>query len=191
MRIKPFKKQSSKIHYSNKRWKVISTLVHTPDGDQSWEQLVSKAPAVVIIAVNNNDEIAVISQNRLDANGNSKIVHELPSGWMETGTHNVTDNEILEEANRELQEEIGYRANKIKLLSNFNLSNFAVVPFNIIFASDLEKSELPADEGEHILVEWLPVDEAKKKLIEDQIPTAQVALAISEYDRCVLLVDLR
>ncbi|KXK09181.1 MAG: adenosine nucleotide hydrolase NudE [Microgenomates bacterium OLB22] len=102
---------------------------------------------------------------------------------METGSQDVDETEVIEHGNRELQEEIGYKANKLHQLTQFRLGNFALVPFYVLLGTALEQSSLPADVGEHIQVEWCTIDEAEQRLLYDQIPTAQVYIALHEYKR--------
>jgi len=181
MGIEQFKTSGSEIKHSNHRWIIQSTRVLTPDGDQEWEQLKSVAPAVVIVPVNNEGKIGIISQNRVQADGQCRVVYEFPSGWMEVDRLNVTKEEIEENANRELQEEIGLRAEKITHLVTFQLGNFAIVPFHVVLATDLVESKLKADDGELIGIKWTTVEGADQKLLISQVPTAQVYIALQEY----------
>ncbi|KXK09182.1 MAG: hypothetical protein UZ21_OP11001000240 [Microgenomates bacterium OLB22] len=52
MSLKRFRTQSPAIKYENPRWTISSTPVEAPEGTQQWEQLRSKAPAVLVIPVN-------------------------------------------------------------------------------------------------------------------------------------------
>lgn len=167
--------------YEHQKWTIEATSIITPNGERIWEQLRSRSPAVVIVPINQEGKLGIISQNRIGANGKSHIVYEFPSGWMETNTLDVSKEQIKEEANRELQEETGYRAKQLEILSQYQLSNFTVVPFNILLATDLEENKLKGDEDEFIDVEWLTLEEAEKILLVDQTPTAQVYIALHTY----------
>jgi 8-oxo-dGTP pyrophosphatase MutT (NUDIX family) len=183
MSIEQFRTQPATVKYENRRWAISSTPVEAPEGVQYWEQLRSKAPAVLVIPVNDEGKIGVIGQNRVVEDGTCHIVYEFPCGWMETDSQEVDSEEVMEHGNRELQEEIGYKANELQHLTQFRLGNFALVPFYVLLGTSLEQSSLPADVGEHIIVEWLSLDEAEQRLLRDQTPTAQVYIALHEYKR--------
>ncbi|CAN5291710.1 NUDIX hydrolase [soil metagenome] len=183
MDINEFQVESTEIKYTSNRWTVRSTEVLTPDGKQKWERIRSKSPGLVIIPINTEGKVGVISQNRIKEDDKSHIIYEFPSGWMETDSLDVSEDEVKDNANRELQEEIGFKAKDLKILSQFQLGNFAVVPFYILLATNLEENKLKADDGEVIVVEWLTLDEAEKKLLKDQIPTAQVILSVQELQK--------
>jgi 8-oxo-dGTP pyrophosphatase MutT (NUDIX family) len=176
-----FETGNSLTKFSNSRWRVASTEVFTPDGMQVWNTLISNAPAVVIVPVNDEGKIAVVTQNRILEDGNTHLVSEFVSGWMETKTRKVSLDQIKEDANRELQEEIGVKAQTLELLAQFRLGNFAAVPYYVLLATNLEESKLPGDDGERIDVEWLTLVETEQRLIKDQVPTAQVLIALQAY----------
>ncbi len=189
MELEKFTPGDVETKFATKRWSIRASKIHTPEGTQTWEQLVSKAPGVVVVAVNDQNHIAVITQNRLLADGQLHLITELPSGWMETDSVDVTPGQVKEDANRELQEELGFKANNLELLTQFQLSNFAVVPYYVMLATQLEESQLPGDEDGHIKIEWLPLEEAEKRLLKDQIPTAQVYTAIQAYKEYLATED--
>jgi len=181
MDIKKFTTGHPETKYSNRRWEIKSTPVFTTDGELYWEQLRSLAPAVVVVPVNDDDQIAIISQNRILVDGQCHIVSEFPSGWVEENSHNPDLTKIAQEANRELQEEIGFEAQKLELLTQFQLGNFAVVPYYIFLATGLKAHHLDRDLGEVVKVDWLSFDQAEERLLRSQIPTAQVYIALHAY----------
>ncbi len=106
-------------------------------------------PGAVVILPLLGDEIVMIRNERFAV---GETLFELPAGTLELGE------EPLKTAEREIIEETGYRANKIRPLISFftspGISNELMYAF---LAEDLEHVGQNLDEGEKITVETLPV----------------------------------
>ncbi len=97
-------------------------------------------PAVMVVAVNDNDEVMLIREYAAGFHENQLT---LPKGAAESG-------ESLEQAaDRELKEEVGLGARRIEWLKSLNLSpGHMGFTINVMLARDLYPARLPADEPE-------------------------------------------
>ena len=83
---------------------------------------------------------------------------------------------------RELEEETGFKANKIeKLFTVVTAVAYCNELIDIYIASDLEKGKRCLDEDEDIKVESYSLEEAKKMIRNGQIIDAKTVAAILAY----------
>ena len=71
------------------------------------------------------------------------------------------------------------KAKELVLLSSFYISNHSTSIFHIVLATDLENSKLAGDEHEHVVAMKTSFKEATEKLLKQQVPTAQVVIAMN------------
>ena len=88
-------------------------------------------------------------------------------------------------AQRELMEETGYRARDWRLLADYYSSpGFSTERLRIFLARDLEavpaaeRHFVPRDEEAHLLLGWLPLDEAVGKVFAGELHNGPAILAI-------------
>lgn len=122
---------------------------------------------VCIVAVDNRKRVYCVRQWRPARND---YVWELPAGGVES--QQPSDEIILQNANRELQEEIGFKSNRMEILSVFSPAVHIQSHYYIVLATELEKSSLPKDIGEELEIVALPIDEAFDLLINQQLPSS-------------------
>lgn len=109
----PWKQLSSEVIHKNPWYSVRKDRVIRPSGQPGDYFVVDSAGAVYIVAVNEQDEVCVIGQFRYPTNMYSL---ELPAGSHENG-------DILQAAQRELQEETGLVAAHWQKLGTFQSAN--------------------------------------------------------------------
>lgn len=118
--------------------------VELPDMKYAKREIVDHARGACIIPVKDNGKIIMVKQYRKAVND---FVLEMPAGLVE-----VNEDPSLA-ANRELQEEIGYKSNKLKFLfDGYASPGFTNEKNSFFLALDLEKSELDLDENEYLEV---------------------------------------
>lgn len=131
-------------------------------GEQTWERAYLPN-GVVVFPVTDEGKILIIKERRL---------HETPpirlkfvTGMLEPGADPADD------ANRELQEEIGYKANTLipvwKCVSNGTVNSVT----HFYLAKNLFKSKLPNPDGEDVIEEIVEIslDDLRRKVDQEEM----------------------
>jgi len=121
-----------------------------------------------------NGEVWLIKHYQL---GMGKEGYSLPSGGLEAGE------DPLERMQIELQEELGYKAGKLSLLTRAHImpGYIGVEPGYIFLAEDLKPSKLPGDEDYSIEVVKIPIERALKMITSGEISDGRTILALLYY----------
>jgi len=152
---------STTVVYKGDFLDVRQDEVLLPNGETAAREWINHPGAVVIVPILPNGEIALIKQFRYAAG--SEFI-ELPAGKLDSG-------EDPEEcALRELEEEIGYRANKIKFLANIHPAiGFTNEIMGVFLAENLEKTEHNRDNDEFLELVPTTLTEALNLVWENKI----------------------
>ena len=132
----------SNIVFNGKLLEVRCDDVYLPNGQISSREWIDHPGAVCCIPILPDGKIAMIRQYRYAV---KQVMIELPAGKLDEG-------ETPEDcALRELEEEIGYRANKLTFLANIHPAiGFANENMWLYLAEDLEITESMLDNDEFI-----------------------------------------
>jgi len=165
---------ASRLVYTGRVFRVRSDRIRLPEGGESTLDIVEHGGAVVIVPFLDRDRLVMIRQYRYAA-GTDLL--EFPAGTLEAGE------DPLDCAQRELQEETGYKAGKLERLGGFFLApGYSTEYLHIYLAADLTESRLPGDEDEQLEVEIKTVAEiqgaAQKGEVEDAKTLAALYLAL-------------
>lgn len=126
--------------------------------------------AVVILPLLDADTVLLVREYAV---GVEDYVLGLPQGM----THDGED--ILETANRELMEEIGYGARRLHRLSTLKLApNCLPYRTDVVLAEDLYPRRLPGDEPEPLEVVRWPLARLDDLLDHDEITEARSVAAL-------------
>jgi ADP-ribose pyrophosphatase len=171
--MKPFTIISETIDYQDgDRLFVIKTKLLTPAGKQVEWKYTRLKEGVIVLPMDDDGNVYLKKEWRFNRKG---FLWELPSGWAEK--EKPTKADLRDAANRELQEEVGLKSHNLTHLISFYPTNHICSQFHIFLAKNLKPSPLARDEHELLEVEKLPFKEAYRRVIEEQIPTAQVLIA--------------
>jgi ADP-ribose pyrophosphatase len=141
-----------------------------PNGREATREIVEHAPVVAVVPIDENGDVVLVRQYRL-ATGD--VMLEVPAGLVDEGE------EIETAAQRELQEEIGYRAGHLERLAGFFVSpGFCTEFIHVFLALGLQQSDLDADEDEDITVERVPLAGAARLVETGQICDAKSIVGI-------------
>lgn len=136
-----FRVEQMDLHFSNGVERVYERLAPRNTGHQ----------AVMVIPLMQNDEVILIQEY---AAGTEQYEWSLPKGLVESGE------DILVGANRELQEEAGFAARQLDIITEFSLSpNYMSHKMKVVLARDLYPSRLPGDEPEPLDTCRLPLND--------------------------------
>ncbi|MBP3964393.1 NUDIX hydrolase [Paenibacillus lignilyticus] len=152
--------------------KIISLQVDTielPDGKTATREIVRHPGAAAVLALI-DDKMLVVEQYRKPM---EKFQIEIPAGKLDAGE------DPMVAAARELEEETGYRAGKLRPLSAFYTSpGFADEKLYVYLAEDLVKGESAPDEDEFLAVEAITFEQAQQYMKEERISDAKTILAV-------------
>lgn len=159
--------------YHGKTLHVYSDTLKKRDGSLTQWDVIVHSGSVVIVPVTKNQEIILIKQWRRVVD---QSLFELPAGTLKK-------KEIpLICAQRELQEEIGFRANTLIELGGFYSSpGFCTEYLYLFLAFDLESAPLPQDEDEGIDLCYVSLQKAEKMIESGEICDAKTIVGIYRY----------
>ncbi|MCP3763251.1 NUDIX hydrolase [Domibacillus sp. A3M-37] len=155
--------------------KVISLQVDDvvlPDGNKAKRELIKHPGAVCVIAITDEKKIILVEQYRKAL---ERPLVEVPAGKLESGE------EPSYCAERELEEETGYRPGSITHVQSFYTSpGFADELVHVFLAEGLEKVEggLAADEDEFVELMEVTLSEAEQLAKEERIFDAKTLWAL-------------
>lgn len=146
--------------------------VTLPNGKKSKRELVKHSGAVAVIPITKDNKIVFVEQYRKAL---EKPLIEIPAGKLEEGE------DPMAAAIRELEEETGYTATNLQLITSFYTSpGFADEIVYIYITDELKKLDNPpeTDEDEFVEVIELSLDEAKQYVEEERIHDAKTNYAV-------------
>ncbi|MCF6137662.1 NUDIX domain-containing protein [Pseudalkalibacillus berkeleyi] len=160
----------TKVIYNGKIIDLHLEKVELPDGNTSQREVVKHPGAVAVLAVTPENKIVLVRQYRKPLN---REIIEIPAGKLEP-------NESPELcAMRELEEETGYRTEKLEFLQSFYTSpGFADEIIHIYYTDQLEVGNEQPDEDEFVETMEVTLDEAIEMVQNQQIYDAKTAFAI-------------
>jgi ADP-ribose pyrophosphatase len=163
----------SKRIYSGHLLGLREDEVKLDTGKISKREICEHPGAVAVIAVTKKKEIVLIRQFRKPA---EKVMIEIPAGLIDKGEKPAAA------AKRELEEETGYVAGKIKkVFSAYTTPGYSTEVLHYFLATDLKKSAQHYEEDEEIEVAVTPlkkaVEMAQKGKIADNKTIVGIAIA--------------
>ena len=169
------KTSSSEIVFQGKLLDVRRDIVILPNGANGIREWIKHPGAVCCIPILPNGKIALIKQYRYSVR---KMMIELPAGKLDK-------NEAPEDcAIRELEEEIGYKANKITFLTNIHPAiGFADEKMWIYFAEDLEKTNQKLDSDEFLEIIPTKLEDALEMVWNGTITDVKTMIGLIWADK--------
>lgn len=152
--------------------KVQVDDVTLPDGKHAKREIVKHPGAVGLIALTKDKKIVLVEQYRKAL---ERSLLEIPAGKLEPGEEPALT------AERELEEETGYRAENLTYITSFYTSpGFADEIIHMYLATELEQVENPAagDEDEFVEIVELTTREAVEYMENKRIYDAKTAFAV-------------
>jgi ADP-ribose pyrophosphatase len=145
------------------------------EGVRLRKEVVVHPGAVVIIPVLEDGKVLLIRNRRYALN---QVLIELPAGTLEKGEDPINC------AGRELLEETGYLARRLKAIAAFYTSPGILTEKMYTFlAYDLQKRQQELDLGEDIQLLPTPLDEAIEMIRSGQIQDGKTIAALMMYER--------
>ena len=143
------------------RFPVQKQFFEHEDGTQHRRDVIVHPGAVLIIPMIDQDTFIMIKQYR---HAIQQEIYEFPAGTLEVGE------DLVECAQRELQEEIGFKANQLISLGHiYPTPGFCNEIIHCYLAKDLVPSHLELDDGELIESFKITKDEVKNLISKNQL----------------------
>jgi 8-oxo-dGTP pyrophosphatase MutT (NUDIX family) len=156
---------------------VRSEQVQMPAGNLAERDVVLHPGAVAVLALDDADRVLMIRQYRHPVR---RLLWEIPAGLRD-----VEGESPWATAKREFLEEAGYRARDWRVLVDYYSSpGFSTERLRVFLARGLEpvpasaRTFVPADEEASMLLGWLPLEEAVRRVFAGELHNGVAAVAI-------------
>lgn len=147
--------------------------VLTPSGRATTREVVRRQNAVVVLAVDRNEQILMVRQYRHSV---GQELLELPAGGIEPG-EGPSDS-----ARRELQEETGFAPGRLRELGKWYAAPGYCTEFMHLFlATELTPSRLVAEDTDEIVVVRLAMDDCLDLIREGKIQDGKTIAGLLLY----------
>ena len=167
----PWQTLSTRTVYANPWLRLREDRVIRPDGQEGIYGVVEIRPSVGIVALNTEDEIALVGQWRY---AHHKFSWEIP-----TGGSSAEDEHILDAAKRELAEETGLRAARWMPLGSIDNCNGVTTDVaHLYLARQLTLLRPKPDPEERIVSQWVRLRQAVQMVMEGDITESCSVAAI-------------
>ena len=143
---------SSERLYEGRILNVRKDTVRMPNGREATREVVEHSHAVCIVPVDDDGNVLFVRQYRKPT---EQSILEVPAGGVEEGE--LSEDTVL----RELQEEVGYTADRLQHLASFWVApGWATEYMHAYLATGLQPSKLVGDDDENIEVVRIPLEQA-------------------------------
>lgn len=168
--LRPWKTLSSRPIYENPWMRLREDVAEMPDGRTTIYGVVTFGECVGVVPLLPDDRVVLVRQWRYvqrDARW------EIPTGGVHAG-------ESLETAaQRELAEETGYRAGRLRFLCSYYTSkSICRETAHLYLGEDLAAAEVPRDETEFLEVATFPFAEAVQMVMDGTIMDSMSIIAL-------------
>jgi 8-oxo-dGDP phosphatase len=168
---------SSAERYRGKIISVRSDTIRSPDGNTAEREVVEHTGAVGVLALDESGRVLMIRQYRHPV---GRLLWELPAGLRD-----VAGEPVLQTARRELLEETGYRAARWNVLVDcFSSPGISTERLRVFLARGLElapeadRDFVPENEEAHLLVDWVPLEEAVSLVLAGELHNSVAVMGI-------------
>lgn len=174
--MEEIKRVKRELVHSGSILDFYTDTVQLPDGStQNWDFISHRMGAACVLAVRDDGKILMVHQYR---NALDRVTIEVPAGKRDS-----LDEDTALTAERELEEETGYRADKIELLLKLKSTvAFCDEFIDVYLATGLTKiGEQKLDEGEEIDIEACDLEDLCNRIYAGEIQDAKTVAAIMAY----------
>jgi ADP-ribose pyrophosphatase len=161
---------SSRRIYSGKVLSLDLDEVEEPGGVHTKREVVRHSGSVAVLAIQDDGRIVLVRQYRYPVDA---LVWELPAGRLDEG-------ESPEQAaQRELQEEIGFKAGQLRKMAFFHTTpGFCDESMHVFRATGLVPAKAQGDEDERIEVQAFTLAELEAMIDRGEIREGKTLVAI-------------
>jgi ADP-ribose pyrophosphatase len=173
---KPWKTLTSSLVYENPWIKVREDVAELPDGKTTLYGVVEVGHAVGILPLLDTNQVVLVRQYRYVFGENQRW--EMPTGGVLPGEG------LLEAAQRELQEEVGYQAAELRTLSTFYSSKSVMYEIaHLYLGSGLTNVQALPEETEFLEVGVFPFEKVLRMVVDSEIRDVMTTMAVLMVER--------
>lgn len=169
-----FRYGKDSIVYKGLIFNIHQREVILPNGTKKTFEYCERPTSVTVLAFNDKNELLMIRERRP---GYKHNVWFLPAGMVDS-----KDEPPKKAALRELREETGFAAKKMKLIYKKSPSSKLIWDIYLYAAKDLHWKPLPRDPGEEISVHFVPFKKAVTMALDGTIENEFIAFHIIRYN---------
>jgi ADP-ribose pyrophosphatase len=159
--------------FKGKKFSVRVDSITDRPGHTYKREIVVHPGAVVMLPVTKEGKLVLVRQWR---RATGKVLLELPAGTLDEGEAPLVT------ADRELQEEIGYKAGRITPMGGFFSAPGIMTEYlHLYLAEDLEESQLDPDENEELDICEMTLQEALEAVEKGEIEDSKSIVGLSRY----------
>ena len=164
---------SSEVIFDGKIVRLRIDTVQTEDGRQVTREIIEHEEVIAVIPVDAEDNVLLVKQYRRAAD---REMLEIPAGGIDPG-------EDAEEAViREMQEETGFRPQKLERLGGFFTSpGFCTEYIHLYLAVDLVPDQLHAEDTAGIEIVRVPISQRQELVVSGKIEDAKTIAGLLAY----------
>lgn len=165
---------SEETAYTGKILNVNDVEVELPNGRRSHRDIIRHPGASAVVALTETGKIVLVRQYRTAID---RVTVEIPAGKLDPGE------DPLECAKRELHEETGFKAGRIrKLTSIVTTCGFCDEIIHIYLATHLEFDAPNPDDDEFVNVDLVPLSELIDAVLDGKIEDAKTVVGALACD---------
>ncbi len=159
--------------FKGKIIEVVQDTILMPHGKEVIREIIIHNGASAIIPIDNDGNIIFVRQYRHPA---LEHILEIPAGTLEK------DEDPYDCAERELEEETGFKASKIEFLTKmYSAVGFCTEMLHIYIAEGLYEGKQNLDEDEFVAIEKYSLDESVEMIFNGKIKDSKTMVAILAY----------
>lgn len=160
----------SREAFSGRLVKLRVDRVRLPNGHETTREIVVHRGAIAVVPLIDTDRIVMVRQFRQAA---GEVLVEIPAGTLESGE------DPIDCANRELQEEIGYRAGHLELMfSSYLAPGYSTEMLHTYLGRDLRTTDVAREPDEFIEIVEVPLQDAVGMIQTGEIKDAKTICGI-------------
>ena len=158
--------------------------IERADGSRATRDIAGHPGAVAVVALDDQDRVALVRQWRLPANG---ALLEIPAGGLDVHPDGTKEDPDLA-APRELEEETGLRAGSWEKLATFySAPGFTDELMHLYLATDLSEAQgedrRHPEEDERLVVSWMPWRDAVAAVVAGEIRDSKSIVGLLWLER--------
>ena len=172
--IPPVQRLKRELKYQGTILKMYEDTVNVNGHEAKWD-FIHHDGAAAVVAVNHDGKLLMVRQYR---NALNRFTLEIPAGKLD-----APDEPKIECAYRELEEETGFRTEKLEYLMSVNTTvAFCDEAIDIFVAHNLIPSHQHLDEDEFIDLKAYTLEELKEKIFSGEIEDSKTIAALLAYE---------